>query len=131
MMIARPRPNARTAARAQRSALIRAIPGENPGASPATSSNSVATGPGQSWLTTTPRARASTRSDSVNAVTKCFEPVYAANPGRIWSPSPELTLRIPPRRRATMPGRTRRVSRASATTLSWSIRSVFSHEVRS
>ena len=83
-MIALPRSKARTASRAHCPALIWTIDGiAGASKSEAFASNSVATGPGQSWLTVRPRGASSTRNDSVSPVTKCLVATYPAKSRRL------------------------------------------------
>ncbi len=96
-----------------------------PPAEPATSSNSLSTGPGQTWVTTTPVPSRSARNASLKPSTKCLLAEYAAEQGITARPAPDPMLSTPPRLRSTIPGTKAAVKRATATTLvasTWRVR---------
>ncbi len=73
-----------------------------PPAEPATSSNSLSTGPGQTWVTTTPVPSRSARKASLKPSTKCLLAEYAAEQGITVNPAPDPMLSTPPAPRSTM-----------------------------
>lgn len=88
-----------------------------PPGEPATSSNSLSTGPGQTCVTVTPVPERSARIASLKPATKCMLPTYAAAFGRTVSPAPDPMLSTPPRPCFTMSGASAAVSCATANML--------------
>ena len=108
-----------SASRAHRAALIRRNcggPPVMPPPVPATASNSLSTGPGHTWVTTTVPAK-SARNASLKPSTKCLLAEYAAAAGITDSPAPDPMMSTPPRPRSTIEGTKAAVSCATATTL--------------
>ena len=75
-----------------------------PPTDPATASNSLSTGPGHTWVTTTPVPARSARSASLKPSTKRLLAAYAAEAGITVNPAPEPMLSTPPRPRRTIGG---------------------------
>ena len=95
-----------------------------PPAAPATSSNSERTGPGHTWVTTTPVPARSARNPRRTG-DEVLLPMYAAALGSTAKPAPDPMLSTPPRPRVTIPGTRAEVSWATARMLvcnSWRVR---------